>query len=230
MGISLRNLVYVHGGGMLQGKEFKAVFTGGPSNTILNNDDLDVALDFESVRERHSSLGTGAMIVISEGTGIVKRVTQYIDFFAHSSCGQCPPCKIGTNQMSRLLQKIDTGQGRRADLDALINLAKMLPGSGRCGLVTGRIYSTGKFTLQVPRRVRTASPGPIRLCKPRHQAPLQDQQNPGSTDQQIDQHTSQRHQPTVSINLAAGNIAAADKQRIAAGGLGRDNGKVVGGQ
>jgi NADH-quinone oxidoreductase subunit F len=122
---------------MLQGKEFKAVFTGGPSNTILNREDLDVALDFDSVRERHSSLGTGAMIVISEGTGIVKRVTQYVDFFASSSCGQCPPCKIGTHQMSRLLQKIDTGQGRRSDLDALINLSRMLPGSGRCGLVTG---------------------------------------------------------------------------------------------
>lgn len=137
MGTTLRSLVYNHGGGMLQGKEFKAVFTGGPSNTILNRSDLDVPLDFDSVRERHSSLGTGAMIVISEGTGIVRRVTQYVDFFAHSSCGQCPPCKIGTHQMSRLLQKIDTGQGRRSDLDALINLSKMLPGSGRCGLVTG---------------------------------------------------------------------------------------------
>jgi NADH-quinone oxidoreductase subunit F len=137
MGTSLHSLVYEYGGGMLQGKEFKAVFTGGPSNTILNREDLDVALDFDSVRERHSSLGTGAMIVISEGTGIVKRVTQYVDFFASSSCGQCPPCKIGTHQMSRLLQKIDTGQGRRSDLDALINLSRMLPGSGRCGLVTG---------------------------------------------------------------------------------------------
>ncbi len=137
MGVTLRSLIYDHGGGMLQGKEFKAVFTGGPSNTILNRDDLDVQLDFDSVRERHSSLGTGAMIVISEGTGIVKRVTEYVNFFAHSSCGQCPPCKIGTHQMSRLLHKIDTGQGHRADLDALVNLTRMLPGSGRCGLVTG---------------------------------------------------------------------------------------------
>lgn len=137
MGTSLRDLIYTHGGGMLQGKQFKAVFTGGPSNTILNRSDLDVHLDYDSVRARHSSLGTGAMIVISEGTGIVRRVTQYMDFFAHASCGQCPPCKIGTRQMSRILAKIDTGQGRRADLDALINLTKMLPGSGRCGLVTG---------------------------------------------------------------------------------------------
>jgi len=77
-----------------------------------------VPLDFDSVRERRSSLGTGAMIVISEGTGIVKRVSEYVDFFAHSSCGQCPPCKTGTYYISQLLGKIDTGQGRQADLDS----------------------------------------------------------------------------------------------------------------
>jgi NADH-quinone oxidoreductase subunit F len=137
MGTSLRELIFAHGGGMLQGKAFKAVFTGGPSNTLLTRGDLDVALDFDSVRARHSRLGTGAMIVISEGTDIVKRVTEYTDFFAHSSCGQCPPCKIGTHQMSRLLRRISEGQGTRADLDALVNLCKILPGSGRCGLIDG---------------------------------------------------------------------------------------------
>ena len=69
MGTSLRNLIDVYGQGMLAGKRFKAVFTGGPSNTILKKEDIDVALDFDSVRKRRSSLGTGAMIVISEGTG-----------------------------------------------------------------------------------------------------------------------------------------------------------------
>ena len=137
MGTPLSELIQYHGGGMLVGKKLKAVFTGGPSNTILTPKDLDVPLDFESVAERHSSLGTGAMIVVSEGTGIVKRVTEYIDFFAHSSCGQCPPCKTGTYYAARLLNKIDTGQGRRADLDALINLTQFLPGSGRCHLLDG---------------------------------------------------------------------------------------------
>ena len=139
MGTSLRNLIDVYGQGMLAGKRFKAVFTGGPSNTILKKEDIDVALDFDSVRKRRSSLGTGAMIVISEGTGIVKRVTDYVDFFAHSSCGQCPACKIGTHQMARLLRKIDTGQGTRSDMNALINLCSVLPGSGRCGLIDGAV-------------------------------------------------------------------------------------------
>ncbi|MCW8983444.1 MAG: SLBB domain-containing protein, partial [Gammaproteobacteria bacterium] len=117
MGTSLRKLIFVHGGGMLLDKQLKAIFTGGPSNTILTPKDLNVALDFDSVQERDSALGTGAMIVISEGTGIVKRVAEYVNFFAHSSCGQCPPCKTGTYYAAQLLKKIDRGLGTREDLD-----------------------------------------------------------------------------------------------------------------
>jgi NADH-quinone oxidoreductase subunit F len=139
MGTTLEELVFTHGGGMLQGKEFKAVFTGGPSNTLLTKRDLDVPLDFDSVRERRSRLGTGAMIVISEGTSIVRKVAEYVDFFANGSCGQCPPCKGGTYQMARLLHRIDTGRGVRADLESLENLCRILPGSGRCGLIDGAV-------------------------------------------------------------------------------------------
>jgi len=139
MGTPLEDLIYKYGGGVLLGKKLKAVFTGGPSNTILTPKDLDVPLDFDSVRERRSSLGTGAMIVISEGTGIVKRVSEYVDFFAHSSCGQCPSCKTGTYYISQLLGKIDTGRGRQADLDSLENLCEILPGSGRCHLLDGAV-------------------------------------------------------------------------------------------
>ena len=139
MGTSLRELIFVHGGGLLSGKPLKAVFTGGPSSNLLTPVDLDVALDFESVRARGSSLGTGAMIVVSDGTGIVKRVAEYMRFFAHSSCGQCPSCKTGTATMSRLLDRIDTGCGTAADLNTLKNLCTMLPGSGRFHLVNGAV-------------------------------------------------------------------------------------------
>ncbi|MBT3197578.1 MAG: NADH-quinone oxidoreductase subunit F [Gammaproteobacteria bacterium] len=137
MGTPLDELIYTHGGGMLLDRKLKAVFTGGPSNTILTPRDLDVPLDFDSVQERRSSLGTGAMIVISEGTGIVRRVTEYVSFFANSSCGQCPSCKTGTYYASQLLSRIDSGNGTRADLDTLINLTRILPGSGRCHLLDG---------------------------------------------------------------------------------------------
>lgn len=139
MGVTLQELIFNYGGGMLMGKTLKAVFTGGPSNTILTIKDLDVHLDFDSVKERRSALGTGAMIVISEGTGIVKRVAEYVNFFAHSSCGQCPPCKTGTYYISMLLNKIDTGTGSKSDLDALINLSEILPGGGRCHLIDGAV-------------------------------------------------------------------------------------------
>lgn len=139
MGTPLTELVYICGDGMLVGKRLKAVFTGGPSNTILTSNDLDVHLDFESVAARRSSLGTGAMIVVSHGTGIVKRVTEYVNFFAASSCGQCPSCKTGTYYISMLLEKIDTGRGTRADLDTLINLNRILPGTGRCQLLDGAV-------------------------------------------------------------------------------------------
>jgi len=139
MGTPLRELIFVHGGGLLSGKPLKAVFTGGPSSTLLTPADLDVAMDFESLRARGSNLGTGAMIVISEGTGIVKRVAEYERFFAHSSCGQCNSCKIGTATMSRLLDRIDTGRGTAADLATLENLCAMLPGSGRCHLINGAV-------------------------------------------------------------------------------------------
>lgn len=139
MGTSLSDLIFTYGGGMLRDKKIKAVFTGGASISILTPEDLDVPLDFNSVHKRGSSLGTGAMIVVSEGTGIVKRVTEYVNFYAHSSCGQCPPCKTGTFYIAQLLNKIDTGQAKDVDLDSLISLCKILPGSGRCHLLDGAV-------------------------------------------------------------------------------------------
>ncbi|MBB3809200.1 complex I 51 kDa subunit family protein [Pseudochelatococcus contaminans] len=139
MGTSLQELIFTHGGGMLGGRAFKAVFTGGPSNTLLTARDLDVALDFDSVRARQSRLGTGAMIVISEGTSVVRKVAEYVEFFANGSCGQCPPCKCGTFQMSRLLDRIATGRGTEADRRALRHLCQILPGSGRCALIDGAV-------------------------------------------------------------------------------------------
>jgi NADH-quinone oxidoreductase subunit F len=161
MGTSLQDLVFGHGGGMLDGRAFKAVFTGGPSNTLLTARDLDVALDFDSVRARRSRLGTGAMIVISEGTSIVRKVAEYVAFFARGSCGQCPSCKCGTFQMARLLQRIATGRGTDADRQALEHLCSILPGSGRCALIDGAVTvvksSLETFPEEYPLQLRHVS-------------------------------------------------------------------------
>ena len=137
MGITLRELIENYGGGMLEGRTFKAVFMGGPSNNILTAKDLDVPLDFVSAKERNSGLGTGAMIVVSEGTSIVRKTADYIQFFANNSCGQCPPCKGGTYQLARLVERVDNGTSTEDDLHALQNLVNIMPGAGRCGLITG---------------------------------------------------------------------------------------------
>lgn len=138
MGITLRELIENYGGGMLEGRLFKAVFMGGPSNNLLTAKDMDVPLDFVSARERQSGLGTGAMIVISEGTSIVRKTAEYIQFFANNSCGQCPPCKGGTFQLARLVARVDDGGiSTPDDLRALQNLVNIMPGAGRCGLITG---------------------------------------------------------------------------------------------
>jgi NADH-quinone oxidoreductase subunit F len=149
MGITLRELVFDHGGGMLEGHPFKAVFTGGPSNTLLGPADLDIPLDWDSLRSAGARLGTGAMIVESETASIVARVADYVDFFAENSCGQCPSCRLGTREMSVLLRTIDAGRGVPADLDHLDRLCLMLPGSGRCSLIDGAVTvvtsSLGRF-------------------------------------------------------------------------------------
>jgi len=156
MGTSLRELVFGHGGGMLAGKGFKAVFTGGPSNTLLTARDLDVALDFDSLRARGSRLGTGAMIVVGEGTSILRKTAEYVAFFAANSCGQCSSCKIGTHQVSRILERIEAGAGRPTDLAALENLTQLLPGSGRCGLVDGAATVLASSLATFPEEYRRA--------------------------------------------------------------------------
>lgn len=139
MGTPLAELIYNYGGGTLVGNQLKGVFTGGVSHTILIPGDLDVPLDFDSVHARGSSLGTGAMIVVAEDTDIVKKVAEYINFYARSSCGQCPSCKTGTYYLSQLLNKMAAGKAHENDLLSLQNLCRILPGSGRCHLIDGAI-------------------------------------------------------------------------------------------
>lgn len=139
MGTSLRRLLYHYAGGITGQRDVKAVFTGGPSNSILSGKMLDIALDFDTTRVHQTGLGTGAMIVVAARDEIASHVARYLDFFAASSCGQCPPCTNGTADLARLTRKIATGAARRQDLEQLDGLCQILPGSGRCHLVDGAV-------------------------------------------------------------------------------------------
>ncbi|MFQ5780823.1 MAG: NADH-quinone oxidoreductase subunit F, partial [Nitrospiria bacterium] len=111
LGTPLRELIEDYGGGVKGGKCLKAVFPGGPSNTILPADQVDVSLDFDSLKAIGSGLGTGAVIVMSEETCMVRSALEVASFFAVESCGQCPPCKLGTEHLAELLEKIESGKG-----------------------------------------------------------------------------------------------------------------------
>jgi len=139
MGVQLSELINDYGKGLLPGQSLKAIFTGGPSNSMLTDKDIDVRLDFESLINRGASLGTGAMIIISNSTNVVKHVSEYVDFFSAGSCGQCPSCKTGTYYLSQLISKIYYEKGAGSDLDQIEDLCRLLPGSGKCHLVDGAV-------------------------------------------------------------------------------------------
>lgn len=137
MGTTLETLLFQYAGGITANRKLKAVFTGGPSNSIMSANQLDISLDFDSMAQHRAALGTGAMIVIAAGSAIIPHVAKYLDFFAKASCGQCPPCTSGTREIAQLTKKIAAGKGHPDDLELLANLSEILPGSGRCHLVDG---------------------------------------------------------------------------------------------
>jgi len=137
MGSSLVELIEVKGGGIKGGKDLKALFPGGPSNTIISADQVDVALDFDSLKAIGTGLGTGAVIVMSEETCMVRSALEVAQFFAAESCGQCPPCMLGTAQLSEILAKIESGKGEERDLRQIEQICGMIKGRGQCYLLTG---------------------------------------------------------------------------------------------
>ncbi len=119
----------------------KAVFPGGPSNAILPGDQINLPLDFDSLKAAGSALGTGAVIVFSEKSCMVKAAITYTGFFARESCGQCPPCYLGLENLTKILQKIDAGKGEVDDIKQIEQLCGMIKGRGYCYLLTGAVLA-----------------------------------------------------------------------------------------
>ncbi len=141
LGTFLKDLIYGLGGGLRGGLKFKAVFPGGPSQALLVERDLDVSLDFESMKERGSGLGTGAVMVFSEATCMVAAAHYFASFFMRETCGQCPPCKLGTMHMAHLLEKIETGRGETKDIRSLEQIFGLIRGRGYCDLINSSVRS-----------------------------------------------------------------------------------------
>lgn len=134
MGISLRELLYEHAGGIRNDRNLKAVIPGGSSVPILTADKIDVKMDYESLVEAGSMLGSAGVIVMDDSTCIVHAAMVISRFYRHESCGQCTPCRQGTGWMYRVLDRIEHGRGRMEDLDLLLDVCDNIEGNTICPL------------------------------------------------------------------------------------------------
>ncbi|MBQ9032064.1 MAG: NADH-quinone oxidoreductase subunit NuoF [Parasporobacterium sp.] len=134
MGTTLRELIYDIGGGIPDGKKFKAIQTGGPSGGCLTERDLDAEIDFDTLRERGSMMGSGGAIVMDEDNCMVDVAKFYMDFICDESCGKCTQCRIGTRRLLEYLEKICNGQGTMQDLDEMQDLASVIQVGALCAL------------------------------------------------------------------------------------------------
>lgn len=134
MGISLREMVFEIGGGIPEGRKFKAVQTGGPSGGCLPSECLDMPVDYESLAKAGSIMGSGGMIVMDESSCMVDVAKFFMDFCMTESCGKCIPCRVGTYQMHRILTSISNMMATPQDLKMLEELCDLLKHTSLCGL------------------------------------------------------------------------------------------------
>lgn len=134
MGTTLREIIFEIGGGIKNGKKFKAVQTGGPSGGCLTEKHLDVPIDFDNLIAAGSMMGSGGMIVMDEDDCMVSIAKFFLEFTVEESCGKCAPCRIGNKRLHELLTHITKGNGSLADLDRLKNMSLVIKDTSLCGL------------------------------------------------------------------------------------------------
>ena len=134
MGITLREVIFEIGGGIMGNKRFKAVQTGGPSGGCIPAEYLDLPVDFDSLVSVGSMMGSGGMVVMDEDNCMVDVAKFFLSFTQSESCGKCPPCRIGTYQMLEILKRIASGGGQEGDIERLEELGKKVVAGSLCGL------------------------------------------------------------------------------------------------
>jgi NADH-quinone oxidoreductase subunit F/NADP-reducing hydrogenase subunit HndC len=134
MGTTLREIIFEIGGGIKDGKKFKGVQTGGPSGGIITEENLDTPIDFGALTRLGSMMGSGGMIVMDEDDCVVDVSKFYMEFCVDESCGKCSPCRIGTRQLYRILDKISKGNGEMVDLEQLKDIGFSMQKSSLCAL------------------------------------------------------------------------------------------------
>jgi NADH:ubiquinone oxidoreductase subunit F (NADH-binding)/CBS domain-containing protein/(2Fe-2S) ferredoxin/NAD-dependent dihydropyrimidine dehydrogenase PreA subunit len=134
MGITLKEIIFDIGGGIINNKRFKAVQTGGPSGGCIPPQYLNLPVDFDSLRKVGSMMGSGGMVVLDEDNCMVDVAKFFLSFTQSESCGKCPPCRIGTYQMLQILERITSGNGEEGDIEKLKRLGESVAAGSLCGL------------------------------------------------------------------------------------------------
>ena len=134
MGTTLREIIFDIGGGIPNGKKFKAVQTGGPSGGCIPAEYLDMPIDYDNLKKIGAMMGSGGMIVMDETTCMVDVARFFLDFTVDESCGKCTPCRIGTRRLLEMLDKITSGNGTLEDLDKMEELCKYIQANAMCAL------------------------------------------------------------------------------------------------
>ncbi len=134
VGTTLGELIYDIGGGIPNGKEFKAAQMGGPSGGCVPKQYLNVPLDYESLDELGAIMGSGGLVVMDEDTCMVDVARFFLEFVQEESCGKCVPCRVGTKRMLEILERICHGNGKESDIDTLVELGKQIKDTALCGL------------------------------------------------------------------------------------------------
>ncbi|SEW42459.1 NADH-quinone oxidoreductase subunit F [[Clostridium] fimetarium] len=148
MGTTLREIIYDIGGGIKNGRKFKAVQTGGPSGGCITAENLDLSIDYESLTAIGSMMGSGGMIVMDEDNCMVDIAKFYLQFTVEESCGKCTPCRVGTKRLLEILTKITDGEGTEQDLATLKSLGQIIKDTSLCGLgqtAPNPVLSTMKY-------------------------------------------------------------------------------------
>ncbi len=148
MGLSLREIVFKLGGGIPDGRRFKAVQTGGPSGGCVPEQYLDMAVDYESLASVGSIMGSGGMIVMDDTSCMVDVAKYFMDFCMSESCGKCVPCRVGTVHMLDVLKKITEGTATSEDLALLERIAEVTKFTSLCGLgqtASNPVFSTLRY-------------------------------------------------------------------------------------
>ncbi len=134
MGTTLRDIIYEYAGGIKEGRKFKGALVGGAAGAFIGPDMLDVKMDFVNLREYAAALGSGAILVMDESTDMTDMLKSVLHFFKHESCGHCVPCRLGTAELVKIIDRIAAGKGRKADVDKLVSISQVMRDTSFCPL------------------------------------------------------------------------------------------------